>query len=391
VQTVGIALDGAGTHTIVNSGTILVTTADPAAAAILGQDDTFVGIDHITNSGTIFGFIGLGLGDDVFNNFAKVKGKIKDGTVNGTILLGDGNDKFFGGKFVETVGDDAGTDLYKLGGGNDFFGAKSATGPSGDDTVDGGKGTDTYAVFGTNSFSINLDGVQHGSFAPNTATGADIGTDKVFNFENVIASDSPGATIHGSAAANELIAGSGADDLFGYGGNDHLVGGDGTDDLLGGTGNDLIEGGAGADGNLIGEAGDDEVRGGPGADGLIGGLGKDRLFGGSGNDFFRFDNIGQSGVGASKRDVIFDFSQADLDKIFLSFIDADTTTAGDQGFDLIDFQGGFASFTNVAGQLRYIYSGGSTIVEGDVNGDAKADFQIELIGHYVLTDADFIP
>src|SRR5262245_56337167 len=29
VQTVGIALDGAGTHTVVNSGTILVTTATP--------------------------------------------------------------------------------------------------------------------------------------------------------------------------------------------------------------------------------------------------------------------------------------------------------------------------------------------------------------------------
>jgi hypothetical protein len=34
--------------------------------------------------------------------------------------------------------------------------------------------------------------------------------------------------------------------------------------------------------------------------------------------------------------------------------------------------------------------GGVTLVEGDVNGDGKADFQIELSGLHTLTGADFI-
>jgi hypothetical protein len=378
---VAISLDGAGTHTIVNSGTIF------GPQAIFGQDDTFVGVDLVTNSGTVTGSVSLGLGDDVFTNFAKIGSKIKDGHVNGTILLGAGDDHFNGGKFAETVGDSAGADVYKLGGGNDFFGYDGTA--SGNDTVDGGKGTDTYSAIGTNGCIVNLDNVLHGSQAANTATDTVVGTDKVFNFENFTGSDISD-TCYGTAAANEMLGAGGGDFLRGFGGNDHLVGGDGIDDLDGGIGNDTLEGGLDND-NLIGGTGNDTLRGGDGIDTLIGGLGNDFLTGGSGADTFRFDTLNDSGVGATKRDVIFDFSHSDGDKIHLGFIDADTTTGGNQDFDLTDDQSGAGPFTGVAGQLHYKYANGNTIVEGDVNGDAKADFQIELIGHYALTDADFTP
>lgn len=381
VTSVAISLDGTGTHTLVNSGTIF------GPQAIFGQDDTFIGVDLVTNSGTITGSVSLGLGNDVFSNFAKIGGKIKDGKVNGTILLGAGDDHFNGGKFAETVGDSAGTDVYKLGGGNDFFGYDGTA--SDNDTVDAGKGTDTYSAIGTTGGIFNLDSVLHVSQAANTATGgAAIGTDKVFNFENFAGSDVTDL-VYGTAAANEMNGAGGGDFLRGFGGNDHLVGGDGDDDLDAGTGNDLVEGGAGLDG-LSGEAGDDTLRGGDDADILGGGLGKDRLSGGSGADDFAYVSIGESTVGA-KRDVITDFSQADGDKINLLGIDANTTTGGDQAFDLTDDQSGAGPFTHLAGQLHFKYEKGNTIVEGDVNGDGKADFQIELIGHYALTDADFIP
>jgi hypothetical protein len=34
--------------------------------------------------------------------------------------------------------------------------------------------------------------------------------------------------------------------------------------------------------------------------------------------------------------------------------------------------------------------GGHTIIEGDVNGDGKADFQVDLLGYKTLTASDFI-
>ena len=53
-------------------------------------------------------------------------------------------------------------------------------------------------------------------------------------------------------------------------------------------------------------------------------------------------------------------------------------------------------FTGIRGQVRWfqINTSGTTndktIIEGDVNGDEKADFQIELVGMKTLTKADFI-
>jgi hypothetical protein len=87
------------------------------------------------------------------------------------------------------------------------------------------------------------------------------------------------------------------------------------------------------------------------------------------------------------RDVIRDFSHFQGDDIDLSTIDAKTGVFGNQKFDFI----GQGAFTGAKGQLHFTFAGpAKTIVEGDVNGDKKADFQIELTGHKLLVAGDFI-
>ena len=48
--------------------------------------------------------------------------------------------------------------------------------------------------------------------------------------------------------------------------------------------------------------------------------------------------------------------------------------AGNNAFAFIST----SAFTGVQGQPHYRYEGSNTIVEGDVNGDRAADFQIQL-------------
>jgi hypothetical protein len=75
------------------------------------------------------------------------------------------------------------------------------------------------------------------------------------------------------------------------------------------------------------------------------------------------------------------------DRIDLSQIDA-ISTNGAVINDSFNYLGLFAEFTKVAGQLRSIYNGNETIIEGDVNGDAKADFSIALTGRTLLIQGD---
>jgi Ca2+-binding RTX toxin-like protein len=148
-----------------------------------------------------------------------------------------------------------------------------------------------------------------------------------------------------------------------------------------------INGGAGND-TLIGGQGADQLFGGDGNDVLIGGAGVDHLSGGAGEDTFVFTGASlaalDTGVGAN-RDVIQDFS---ADVIDLHQIDANVNAAGDQAFSFI----GTNAFT-AAGQVRFFADGaGNTIVEGNVDNDLHADFQVELhafaaqlqAGHFVL-------
>jgi Ca2+-binding RTX toxin-like protein len=111
----------------------------------------------------------------------------------------------------------------------------------------------------------------------------------------------------------------------------------------------------------------------------VGGQGKDILTGGLGADTFDFNSVKQSAVGIG-RDVV-NFSPTEGDRIDLSGIDADKDgTAGDQAFTW----SGSDTFSNVDGQLRFA----DGLLQGDINGDGKADFEILIRG--MLTASDII-
>jgi D-alanyl-D-alanine carboxypeptidase len=154
--------------------------------------------------------------------------------------------------------------------------------------------------------------------------------------------------------------------LIGLGGNDRLAGGSGNDRLIGGEGNDVLNGR-------------------DGRDTLRGGTGRDVMWGGDDGDRFVFTSIIDSGTTKSSRDLIRDFDEAE-DRISLYSIDANTSLEGNQDFRFL----GNKAFDGKAAALHFVKQGGNTIIEGDVNGDGRADFQIELFGLHKPSANDFI-
>ncbi len=166
---------------------------------------------------------------------------------------------------------------------------------------------------------------------------------------------------------------------------ENAFGGDFADQLRGDSGSNHLRGRGSSD-RLYGRAGDDTLNGGTGADALFGNSGVDIMTGGPDlrTDRFIFFNMSETGVGEGNRDIITDF-QTGLDRIEIRRFDADTTQGGRQGFKFI----ADAAFSNTAGELRFEQTGGNTIVQGDVNGDGLADFEIELTGTIALVEGDF--
>ena len=189
--------------------------------------------------------------------------------------------------------------------------------------------------------------------------------------------------IVGNDGKNKLSGGPGNDILYGEGGNDWLSGGDGDDILRGGDGNDTLDGGDGDDmifgGDwLCGECGDDTLYGGDGDDYLFGGDGDNTLYGGDGadlleggygEDVFVYAHSVESPA-SDGRDRIIHFD-ANQDKIGL-----DHTLFG--GADWI-----YSGTTPAAHAIWLaepnMYYPYLTRVNADVDGDAKADLQIDLV------------
>ncbi|PZQ50451.1 MAG: hypothetical protein DI556_07825 [Rhodovulum sulfidophilum] len=193
-----------------------------------------------------------------------------------------------------------------------------------------------------------------------------------------------GLKLTGTARADKLAGYEGDDALHGHAGADELRGNKGNDLLAGGSGDDLLLGGSGRD-TLRGGAGEDRLVAGPGADVLIGGAGADRLDGGGGADRFVFQSVAESGPTAATRDRIGDFVAGE-DRIDLAGIDANVGRSGNQAFRLI----GDDPFSGAAGELRVFERATGTFVTGDVDGDGRADFSIQLSGRPELDAADFL-
>jgi Ca2+-binding RTX toxin-like protein len=180
--------------------------------------------------------------------------------------------------------------------------------------------------------------------------------------------------LRGLGGDDTLDGGGGDDRLSGGSEDDHLLGGDGDDQLWGDSGDDILDGGAGDD-YLFGLAGDDV---------LIGGLGRDELSGNQGADRFVLDDITESA--AQYPDQLLDFSAYERDKIDVSGIDANSQSPQDEAFAFIEDD----PFSGSAGELRFSASEGATYLYGDVNGDAEADFGLELLGVSSLSVDDLI-
>jgi hypothetical protein len=226
--------------------------------------------------------------------------------------------------------------------------------------------------------------VRDGTVASQTLAGGD--------FDDSLRGFGGDDSLWGHAGGDVLCGGTGDDIARGGNGGDTLSGGLDSDQLLGGIGNDVLSGGSGDD-SLWGHAGGDVLCGGTGDDLIIGGFGQDTLTGASGCDGFEFNAILESGNGATLRDIITDFtvdpaaSEAFIDRLDFSTIDAKKGVVGNQVFDFI----ASAGFT-AEGQIRAFQSGANTIVLVNTTGAGGAEMAVVLQDFTAtgLTDAEFI-
>jgi Ca2+-binding RTX toxin-like protein len=277
---------------------------------------------------------------------------------------------------VGSNGDDS---LYG-GGGNDTL-----DGGDGNNSLDGGAGTDT-ATFADAGSGVNVSLMIVGT--QNVGGG---NTDTLANIENLTGSNF-NDTLEGNAGDNVLDGGKGtntvsyADAASGVNVNLGLT----TVQNTGGAGNDTLKNFTGLTGSafddvLTGSTKNNTITGGLGNDTITGGKGADVLTGGAGADHFVYTALTDSTVAANGQDAIRDFSHGQGDKIDLSAIDAITGNSGDDPFSWAG-----SAFTHQAGQLIEVTKTGGHLIEGDVNGDASADFAIFVQGSTALVPTDFI-
>mgnify|MGYP002620025320 CR=1 FL=1 len=349
----------------------------PGPDTLLGTDDNDV-IDGLAGDDTILGLDG-----------------------NDVIFGSDGDDRIFGGR---------GNDVLFGGDGDDVIFAGE-----GDDIVYGGSGND----------------VIHGEDGNDTLFG-EAGNDIIF----------------GGKGDDLVMGGEGNDLLHGDEGNDHLDGGEGDDEIHGGSGADVIIGGEGRDIAYGGDGddifvatigdGDDVYDGGDGRDtydasrttadatidlaagtasstdighdtlvdieNAVGGSGNDiivanelvnHLTGGAGLDIFVFQSSRAIGFGVGNRDKILDFEVGD--RIDIRDLTDEFPDEFKELFESVDIR----RFVLISqheefsrpGQMRFKYEdidgAEVTVLEGNIDYDLAADFQIEIIGNYVLNDDDF--
>lgn len=338
------------------------------------------GIEILSLTGSAaIGGTGNELANDMFGNEAN---NVLSGLNGNDQLQGyDGNDSLYGGEGTDSLYGGAGTD-YLVGesGNDDLFGGTGA------DRMFGGGGDDSYEVDDVGDVIFEDPNVLVGGV---DRVGTSMTHTLAIGIERLLLTGSAAVNGTGNEHANQLygngannvLSGLNGDDLInGFDGNDQLFGGNGNDNLLGGDGNDVLNGESGND-VVTGGSGNDVVNGGSGNDilygyfgndTLIGGTGKDQLNGEAGNDRFDFNAVSESVVGTN-RDVITGFAGAGTalgDQIDLRDIDANTLVSGNQAFTW--------NGATPGGAGTLWYTGG--VLYGNVDGDAAAEFEIQLVG-----------
>ncbi len=311
-----------------------------------------------------------------FENVASVSAQLldpRDGIVNGT----DKGEHLYGNDVYNDVMWGVAGDDFLFG----LFGNDMLDGGTGADTMNGGYGDDAYIVDNTGDVLLDPGGVDTAWSSVSRTLG--------YGVEHLALTGAAAIRGTGNASANRITGNDAVNVLTGLGGNDTLRGNGSNDQNFGGAGNDSLYGGLGND-KLLGDAGNDILKGDAGNDILIGGANKDTMTGGAGLDDFDFDKVTEIGIGGT-RDRITDLVHVQ-DDIDLSTIDAKAGVSGNNSFKFIGAQ----AFHNVTGELHYFRinatgtANDKTIVEGDINGDGRADFQIELTGLKTLSAGDFI-
>jgi Ca2+-binding RTX toxin-like protein len=251
-----------------------------------------------------------------------------------------------GSQYRDVLSGNAGSNVIDGGAGDDVL-----IGWQGADVLVGGSGLDTA------SYLNSAAGVSANLAGPGANTG-DAAGDTYLSIENLI----------GTRFDDRLVGSDSDNRLTGDAGNDVLIGRAG----LQGAGDDLLDGGTGYD----------RLDGRDGRDLLVGGAGGDVLTGGADADTFRFLSTSDSTWRSGTLDKITDFGSGDV--VDLGAIDANSQTPASDAFTFT----GTTAFQGTAGELHYRLSGGSALVEADVNGDKVADLSILILGQPVLSASD---
>jgi len=321
-----------------------------------------------------------GSGTDTLLNFENLTGSAYHDTLTGNALAntltgGAGNDILNGAAGADRMVGGDGSDRYYVDNAGDIVSETNATASTG--------GTDSvYSFLGAYTLTDNVENLRL------LATGNASGTGNSLN--NIIDAGVGNNVLNGGAGIDTLSYAYATAAVTANLGltTAQATGGSGTDTLLnfenltGSAYHDTLTGNALAN-TLTGGAGNDTLTGGAGNDLLIGGTGLDKLYGGAGADTFDFNALSEMGLGAALRDVIGDFKTSEGDKIDLSTLDANLTTAANDAFSFI---GSSAFSSNATGQVRF--AGG--ILYGSTDADTAAEFEIQLLGVSNLQTADLI-
>lgn len=376
------------------------------SASLVTNPGSVTIVDNATQGGSFAYTVNDGSGSTNATSLATVNFTRSSGTtITGSsqtrdeILVGRSGDETFTGN--------RGDDIVLAGGGNDrinwtatsatIFGFTFTTSQDGHDIIDGGTGTDTFAVQGDNTvenfdvYSIaaaqaaGITGLNAQTEVVVTRNGAVIG--ELAHIEEITINTGGGndsVAMHGNFAPTSL-----AYSTITINDSD---GGDKVD-ITGLTSDHRIVFNTNSNGQLIGQARpQDVVNVSDGLSGTGAPAGSDDPVGHSPGDTFHFNTVKEVGNNASRQTIQhFDMAKsdpADHDILDLSGIDANSGKRGNQSF-IWDAEE-VTNDKHARGHVGYHYvtinGVEHTIISGNTNSNHLGhNFQIDLVGHLAFT------